>query len=189
MTGDIVLINCAECMHMGDIIGYIFTNMKEKDYLNFGTYSIDYALQEKFNKLDWTSPDAVKRAHEIIEPTHSLPEKWKDGDTGWYVDKSPEHFSLLPFCAAIHRTDLEALSGFDERFGKGIGYADTDFVIRLKHLGLNAQVILDPFCVHQAHTPTIYEKTKFALNGELIASLQKDFPNRIKAEHNKIYNK
>jgi GT2 family glycosyltransferase len=94
----------------------------------------------------------------------------------------------LPFCAALNRCDLEELSGFDERFAAGIGYADTDFTIRLQNLGLHPRVVIDPFCVHQAHAPTVYEPIKTVLNNELIASLQGNDPKRIKANENKIYN-
>ncbi len=186
VTGDVVLINCAECVHMGDIIGYIFKNIRSKSYFNFATYSIDSVLTDLFFKLNWSEQDVLQKAHNIIQPLQSLPEQWKDGDTGWYVDDN-KHYSLLPFCAAINTEDIQNLSGLDERFINGIGYADTDFAIRIVNLHLDASVIIDPFCVHQFHDPTVYENVKFDLNNKLIASLQGKFPDRIKATENIIY--
>jgi GT2 family glycosyltransferase len=186
VTGDVVLINCAECVHMGNIIDYIFKNIGRSSYFNFSTYSIDSSLQDKFNSLNWSRKDVIKKAINIISPTHDLPDNWKDCDTGWYVNNDT-HYSLLPFCAAINRSDLEILSGFDERFANGIGYSDIDFVCRVKNLYLNTSVIKDPFCVHQAHEPTVYEQNRFRLNGILLTDLENNYPKRVNLPCNKIY--
>ena len=185
VTGDVILINCAECFHMGDIIGYVFKNMREKMYFNFGTYSIDFALNEKFNAIDWDG-DPIKEAHSIIHPTHELSEKWKDGDIGWYVNDD-KHYSLLPFCAALSRSSVEELSGLDERFVHGTGFADVDFWDRIVNLKLETQVIMHPFCVHQAHKPTFYDKVLFQRNKDLLTFLRSHFSDRIKSSNNNYY--
>src|SRR4030042_7127338 len=53
VTGDAILVNGAECIHHGDIIGYIFNNLTAGTYMNFSTYSVDDGIVEKLSKINW----------------------------------------------------------------------------------------------------------------------------------------
>lgn len=184
VTGDIILINSSECMHFGGIIDYIFRFLDSGHYFAFSTYSVDSEIVNKLNEIDWTT-DIIPQMDIAIGQRHSMPENWHDGETGWY-SHSKYRSTLIPFCAAITRTDMETLSGFDERFSEGIGFDDCDFEDRVRNL-LKPIMIDDPFCIHQAHTLTVYEPTRTQLNRNLWIHLKVDFPNRVKADMNKIY--
>jgi len=171
-TGDVILINSAECIHTGNIIGYVFNNLNPKSYLAFATYQGTYELNEIFNKLNWLDPDVMIYAHIAMD----------DLQNGWHSHSS--HQTFIPFCAAINREDLEILSGYDERFIKGIGYDDYDFTDRIENLGLAKRLIDSPFCVHQMHPSTVYSNT---INIDLLSYLRKTKPKRIKALKNKFY--
>jgi glycosyltransferase involved in cell wall biosynthesis len=186
ITGDMVLINCAEVLHLGDIIGYIFNYFESKSYVSFATYSIDTFFLEKLNELDWSKKEVIEEIKNIIQPTHKMPEPWRDCNTGWY-SHSIHNNTLAPFCAVISREDLESLSGFDERFGVGIGHADYEFIDRVENLGLKTKLIDDPFCIHQPHTPTVYEEKRTTMNMNLILHLRETKTTRTKADENKIY--
>jgi glycosyltransferase involved in cell wall biosynthesis len=180
VTGDVILINCAECYHFGNIINYIYNHFTDGQYMSFSTYSISWDLynQIRINKNE-------SNIDKIINPTHPLPEQWKDLDTGWY--SHPEYNnSLMPFCAAISTRNMERLSGFDERFANATGWADHDFIVRVNNLKLKTSLIEKPFCVHQPHEATNY---KGSLNNELFVQLQNIEPNRIKSPFNKVYNR
>jgi GT2 family glycosyltransferase len=92
--------------------------------------------------------------------------------------------TLIPFCAAINRADLEQLSGYDERFSIGIGFEDSDLDVRIRNLGLDIYLIDEPFCMHQIHPPIEYTN---CINHDLFYRLEVGDANRTKAKHNKIY--
>ena len=176
--GDIILINCAECLHVGNIIEDIYFNFSDDRYMAYSTYSIDWELFYKIHI-------GVRRSNvnKIIQPTHALPKDWKDGDIGWY--SHPEHNnSLMPFCAAISRSSMERLGGYDERFSDAIGWEDHDFVQRVKNLGLKTSLTGFPYCVHQPHKLSDYSGP---INNDLFLRLQEVEPDRIKSPANKFY--
>jgi glycosyltransferase involved in cell wall biosynthesis len=108
--------------------------------------------------------------------------KNKDDSGWWGVHSSMGNF--IPYCAVISRENLEILSGYDERFVKGMGFDDYDFTRRVYNLGLKMVCIDDPYCIHQWHEPTKYTNE---INKDLLGRLDKYFPDRIKAAENKIY--
>jgi GT2 family glycosyltransferase len=171
--GDVIFLNGADCVHMGDMIGYVFANMKKDSYLNFSAYRGSEGHNAIFRSFDWCPSELVR-----------LKKSFNTGlPNNWHIHS--EFFpAMIPFCAAITKKSLEALNGFDERFAEGIGYEDSDFEVRLKNLGLDLRQIDEPYCLHQKHPLTQYPNN---LNRELYERLQKDEPDRIKAIHNKIY--
>ena len=156
VTGDTIMINSSECVHTGDVIGYVFDQFQPNDYMVFAAYMGD----------EYTSPIVVN-------------DKTKYG-----VHSSIGNF--IPYCAVISRANMEQLSGYDERFSKGVGFDDYDFQDRVYNLGLNMSVVDHPFVFHQWHPPTNYINT---INKDLLFKLREDAPKRIKAIGNKIYNK
>lgn len=178
VTGDVILINCAECYHFGNILEFTFRNFKDNCYFAYSTYSISWS---KFNRMRVSRESNNVRS--IIEPTHPLKKHWKDLDNGWYTHPQFQ-YSLIPFCAAISTKSMEQLSGYDERYKNGIGWADIDFVDRVKNLGLELHMVDYPFCIHQPHEATDYTGK---LNNELHEQLQRDEPARIKSPNNTYY--
>lgn len=178
VKGDIILINCAECMHVGNIIEDIYFHFKDDRYMAYSTYSIDWKL---FYKIRISGRGS--NVNKVIQPTHALAEGWKDGDVGWY-SHTWHNNSLMPFCAAISRSSMERLGGYDERFSDAIGWDDHDFVQRVKNLGLRTSLHNFPFSVHQPHKVSDYSGP---INNELFLKLQADEPNRIKSPANRYY--
>jgi hypothetical protein len=170
--GDVVLINSSECIHAGDIIGYVFSHLESNMYLNFSAFMGDTPTNIKLNKINW-----VGNIDEQIRDIISLAFKRE-----WGCHSTIGNF--IPYCAAINRKDLETLSGYDERFVEGIGFDDYDFTDRIYNLGLNTIAVDYPFCIHQYHPTTVYSNS---INLDLLWYLRNNFPKRIKPEKNKIY--
>jgi glycosyltransferase involved in cell wall biosynthesis len=147
-TGDVIMINSSECVHVGDVTGYVFKNFKENDYFAFSTYM----MNEDEN---------------ITAPRF---------DNFWGVHSTVGNF--IPYCGVISKKNMDILGGYDEKFVKGIGFDDYDFTHRVKNLGLDIKVIDDPYVIHQWHKPTEYKNT---INYDLLMYLNKNFPDRIKA--------
>jgi hypothetical protein len=184
-NGDIILMTCGEVAYMGHVISHCFRYLDETKYICYSTYSIGMDLYEKVSALDWSEKKVIKKVKEIISPMAEYPEYQSDCNTGWYAH--PVYKPLaLSFCAAMTRKNLEALSGYDERFQNGTGYADNDLLRRIIELGLNVEWITDPFCIHQPHAPTDYTNMDLVnLNYALFDDLAKK--KTIKADQNVIY--
>lgn len=168
--GDVILINCAEGFHVGNIIDYVFKNFKEKSYMSFSAYAGDPKVTEVLT--NWDGKEEIGNVIEKIKPLNN---EWHSHST---------NYTLIPYCAAINTEDMEILSGYDELFEMGIGYDDYEFVDRVKNLGLDLQLIDVPFCIHQWHKPVLYTNKR---NLQLLQALRRSFPYRIKVKTNKIY--
>lgn len=170
-NGNVFMLNGADCMHMGNMIKYTFDHFKEGMYLSFSSYRGTDELNDVFAKLDWNNLDAL---------TASLP---KSSLENWHVHNR-FFVKLYPFVACLSKTDIERLSGYDERYADGVAYDDDDIVDRITNIGLDIRLVDDPFCLHQKHPYTQYYSN---VNRDLYAYLKKHEPNRTKALHNKIY--
>ena len=171
--GDAVLINCAESLHAGKIIDYIFDNLTPNYYLNFSAYMSDNELNKECDDIRWDTENPLQS---ILGKIESNPDKV------WGCHSSMGNF--IPYCGVINTSDLELLSGYDERFSNGIGWDDYDFTDRINNIGVKSVAIDSPFCIHQYHKPTVYANY---LNLDFLSRLRADFPNRIKPPNNEIY--
>lgn len=139
----IIIIQNAECYHMGDIVGYALEYVTETNYISFGCYSLGKDQDVDLKILN--NKGAVS-----------------NGDSAWYNHSHyrPEAFH---FCNAISANNLRRLNGFDERLAMGIGFDDNLFVHQIKTLGLKIKIVDNPFVFHQYH----YDVKAFDSNQEL----------------------
>jgi glycosyltransferase involved in cell wall biosynthesis len=144
-TTDIVLIQNAECIHVGDIIGHALANARENVYLNYSALAVNQELTEKITKGD--------NIKEVIAPhiERNVNQEGSMGN-GWY--NHPRYRAVMyHFCSAIMRSDLYDLGGFDERYADGSGYDDDELLHRIQQKRMNIEMIEYPFVVHQHHAP------------------------------------
>ena len=140
---DIILIQNAECVHNGDIVEHALNNAKDGLYITYSALSINAGLTEKVCRGE--------DLEEVIRPYLTQPESgW--GETGWYNHPlyRPMYYH---FCSAMTRRDLHDLGGFDERYARGSGFDDDDFIRRIRQKGMRTEIIEYPFVVHQYHKP------------------------------------
>jgi glycosyltransferase involved in cell wall biosynthesis len=160
-AGDVILINSSECMHVGNVIGYINDNFKEDSYMAFST--LMGAKDMDIEDFNTGNPDSFLAQSKLYK-------------TWWSVHSKVGNY--IPYCAAINKKNMDILGGYDEQFVKGIGYDDYDFTHRVRNLGLKMQCIDSPFVFHQWHKPTDYPNTT---NLDLLNKLNKEQPGRISA--------
>jgi GT2 family glycosyltransferase len=133
---DVVLIQNAECYHVGDVITKA-ASVTDRNYISFGCYSLDE--ETTFSK------------HDIFEVIKKSDRGARiDGENAWYnhPTKRPVGYH---FCSAITAANLKKLNGFDERYMDGVAYDDNDFLSRIRLLRLRIDITEDPFVVHQWH--------------------------------------
>ena len=73
------------------------------------------------------------------------------------------------------RADLYDIGGFDERFAKGLGYDDDDFVQRIQLKPMSMKIPIRPMVVHQHHVAYFQEgisKMKELMNVNYVIKLR-----------------
>ncbi|MDD5006561.1 MAG: glycosyltransferase [Candidatus Omnitrophica bacterium] len=158
VTGDIVIIQNPENLHVGDIVGSTLDNMRKNTYLSFGCYSMTEkdtdSLHNKINKAKNFTGEFIKKS---VGKFEGFVNPWKDGDNCWY-NHSVYRPGFNYFCCAMPRKDLEELSGFDERYAHGFAYDDCELLIRIARKPMFQKHIDDPFVIHQFHPVSDYKK-------------------------------
>ncbi len=144
-TGDVVIIQCPECYHVGDILSTVSDKIQTGTYLSFACYAINAVETVKF--------------HNGIMPTignyvFSANSKRKLDYNGWF-NHSKYRPMAYHFCSAIMKSDLDALGGFDERYAMGIAYDDDELIRRVKR-NMAVYMIDTPFVIHQYHPHMSY---------------------------------
>ena len=142
-TGDIIIIQNPECIHVGNILSYCEKLISDTVF-SFAAYSLDFPV-------DYDDYDP----HVLKEFIMSQPQKCQKAHHGWY-NHSIYRPEGLHFCNAFMRADMKRLGGFDERYSNGICFDDNDLVVRINRAGMDIKIIDDPFVIHQKHERTDY---------------------------------
>lgn len=159
-TGDIIIIQNPECMHMGDVLKYASENVHNGLYISFGCYAIN---QDETRSLAKLKPITI--GNYMFSTKHR---------NGWY--NHPIHRPVgYHFCSAITREDLDKVGGFDERYANGVAFDDDAFIREVKRKGISVQITTNPYVIHQFHTHFSYDdpnvwKPLHAINQSLYGS-------------------
>lgn len=147
-SGDVIIIQNAECYHHSDILDIASKKITEDKYLSFACYSIDQEATERI------SVDFLNSFKNI----DFLPLRQDfNGMNGWY-NHGLYRPTGLHFCSAITRNNLIKLNGFDERYAEGSCFDDNEFLHRVGVLGLRIVFENEGVCVHQWHPNFNYHK-------------------------------
>lgn len=149
VKGDKIIIQNPECYHFNPILEYVENNLIDNQYLSFACYSLD---KQNTNK-DYFFNDNIFFNKLISENNRKCN---YDGELGWY-NHSLHRPKAYHFCAAITTKDLYDLGGFDERYAKGVGYDDDEFVWRVKRK-MKINFVDNYIVLHQNHYTNDKEK-------------------------------
>ena len=144
-SGEVIIIQNPECLHVGELIQSVAENIDDSRYLSYACYNVGEKDIEKLynaeNKKDF-----------IL----SLPQEFNQsrGDAITWYNHSHYRKVDFHFTTAVTRKNLESINGFDERYKYGMEFDDNEFLDRIKRKGLEIVNIDDPFSVHQYHTST-----------------------------------
>lgn len=140
---EIIILQNAECFHVGDILMYANDNLTEENYFTFGCFSLDEASTVN-QDIDNILPELIKANNK---------DATSDGSLAWY--NHPFHRGVCyDFCAAITVNNIKRLNGYDERFSNFISYSDDNLISRIRKMKLFIDIPKpeeNPFCVHQWH--------------------------------------
>jgi glycosyltransferase involved in cell wall biosynthesis len=137
---DIIIIQSAECYHVGDVLSCAHMNITSRNYIAFGCFRLD--KETTFREHD------IKKLSNTQITVSDI--NLAEGDCAWWnhpiYNRVPQYW-----CAAISSKNLVILNGIDERFAHGYAYEDGYFVHQVENLGLKIDITDSPFVVHQWH--------------------------------------
>ena len=168
-VGDVIIIQNPECLHTGDILSVVESNIGRNKYLVFGCYAIGHNETNLISNVNINSPTYFNDINSIIEPLNNISTHLCGGRNKWY-QHSMYNSGEINFCTAIMKEDLEDLGGFDEKFANGIGKDDREFILRVRKKNMEIIVIDKPFVIHQCHGYTDYSNKKLVERNNLLFS-------------------
>lgn len=146
-SGDIIILLCAECMFVGDILLDVKNRIKKNDYLVYSTLGLSKETSEAIQYMPY----------DYIIGNHKKEDWVLHQNSSWY-QHSIYNNNCYNFCNAILKEDLDKLGGFDERFAFGYDSGDVNFIWRVRELGMNVISIDDPLTYHQWHPPYLFDE-------------------------------
>lgn len=159
-TGDIIVIQNPECLHVGDILDDIVNKINDKNYLVYGVYSLDKERTSYLYDLPFDNEHINKMILSQIQPMNNV-NYVSEGQACWY-QHSIHRPAAYHFVSAMTKKNMAELNGFDERYSNGIGFDDDEILHRIRLLGLDIQQIDEPFAIHQWH----YSENNFFAKSE-----------------------
>ena len=163
IKGSKIIIQNGEVCHIGDVIQYVYDNLKPNTYLSFDVLNLNsHKKNEMFHKIGSTN----------FEDVHILKSiKYLSRPTPWYQHHIIRNENLH-FLTAISNTTLKNLGEFDYDYCVGSSYDDDAFVFQIKLKKIKIIVVKNDQAkvmgVHQWHEQTpagprnnIYNKLLF----------------------------
>lgn len=150
MGAEVILIQSAECFHVGDILSHSHNNVSDVNYVAYGCFSLD--RYTTFNSRN-IEPLALKTKTRVNSDS-------KLGQNGWW-----NHSTIFPlpqyWCAGLTRNNLIKINGIDERFAMGHAFEDGWFVKQVENMGLRIDIVNQPFVAHQWHERNVPEDPSY----------------------------
>lgn len=142
--GRLIIIQNAECIHVGDVVSYCRRNLNDSQYFSFGCFAIgkeemmQISNREKFDRRFLEKYIAQEKVANNA------------GEIGWY-NHSVFRPDAYHFTSALTRNSLNLLKGFDTRYANGIGFDDNEFLERIRRSRMNIKIVDDVTVLHQWH--------------------------------------
>lgn len=142
--GEIVIIQNAETIHMGDCISYIRNNLSEKNYLSFSCYASTKRQHSLFTSMQACEKEKLEaKIYEVVAPFNA-------GEWYNHPKYKPAGFHFL---TAITKKNLDKIGGFNEVFADGYCFDDNEFLWRIRKSGIHVEIVSTEhgYAIHQWH--------------------------------------
>ena len=168
-TGDIILIQNPECMHIGDLLTTINCTLNKNEYLVFNCFYLDnYNNNDKLNNVVFNKDTDNKnfwgneKIGKIIDFTlNNIGNSFNDDRKGWC-----SHFvynkTKLHFASAIFKCDLEKIGYFSDNYKDGICFDDDDFVRKIEFN--NLKILYYPISLSPYEYPSLPKHSIFVIH-------------------------
>jgi glycosyltransferase involved in cell wall biosynthesis len=153
-SGEIIVLQNPEVMHVGDCLTFVNDNLEEKDWISFNCYG---SPNFQFNKQIEKKTESEKFT-DIYNLTFNIGgNSVKRDNVGGWLNHYEKHFVGYHYLAAIYKSDIYDYldGGFNEKFKHGIGVDDDELIKRLIFNKFNFKISKFesdiPFCIHLYH--------------------------------------
>ncbi len=166
---EFIILQNAECYHVGDVIQYAIENTTNQNYLAFSCFSLDENTTNNHTEIQ----SIIQNNNQAVK---------RDGDNGWY--NHPVHRPVgFEFCSSITTRNIIKLNGYDERLSHGWAYGDNFLLHRIKKLGLQVVIPEHPFVVHQWHPSSVIGNKRELMRKNKERYLQLEKEDGFRAKH------
>jgi hypothetical protein len=151
-TGDIIIIQNPECLHVGDVISHAVNSINDSSYITYSVVAIIDSNVNQMNRIRELRVDKLfeQNVNSVIDVNH-INNTDVINKNHWYNHPiyRPRHFHFL---SAITNDNLKSIGGFNEEYALGAAWDDADFVVRIQRMGLK-MFIVPPNVVYGIHQP------------------------------------
>lgn len=156
-TGDIIIIQNSECLHLNNVLDHARSNVGEDHYITYACFSL--SKDETFELIG--KPDL-----DLADLEHKIAKSVADAGAGKPVWKNHSKYrpNALHFTSAISKKNLQKLEGFDRRYAIGSAFDDDEIVDRIKRIPLEITIEDKVVVIHQWHTNSTSTLSKFNLH-------------------------
>jgi len=144
-TGDIVIIQNPECIHVGNVLSCMADNVHDDNYVVFSCLSTLESDHPRLEFLTRCPEDEFQSwLFKLIQPT---PQRL------WYTHPTYRP-TFYHFCTALTQKNLKQIGGFNETFADGYCWDDNEFLLRIQRQGLKIQSVSTTIghVIHQWHS-------------------------------------
>jgi len=163
-TGEFIILQSPECLHMGDILSYVGNNISINKYFVFSCYSLDEQKTKALQSVDFNA-DPFTLYTAILNTIGGLSTNSCESSAGryntWFAH-SKYRPCMFNFLVALTAKDMKELGGFNEVFYDGHSYDDTEFSERVLKKKMEVVMIDEPYCLHQYHPSVLSNIPNFA---------------------------
>ena len=151
-TKEVILLQNAEVMHVGDVLTFTAENIQPRDWLTFNCYGLNKKTTDAVCKGQKLRFDDILKLNQRIGGNSVA----RDDVDGW-LNHFERHFVAYHYCGAMFREDImrDLDGGFSKDFENLIGGDDDHFVKLLIHLKYNFKISPftagSPFTIHLHH--------------------------------------
>jgi glycosyltransferase involved in cell wall biosynthesis len=158
-TGDIIVIQNPEIMHVYDCLQYVannleHNNLEHNEWLTLNCYG---SPGFQYNEILYAKTD--DELFSLVDESNSKigGNSIRCDDVGGWLNHHSNHFVAYHYFGAIHKRDLfiKMGGGFADVFKHGIGGDDDEFIKRLIYNKFNFKINKfgknEPFAIHQFH--------------------------------------
>lgn len=154
-SGEIIIIQNPEVMHVNDCISYVANNLQIGDWLSFNCYG---SPNFDYNNVLYNLHNDTDIFNKIFSSSQKIGgNSVESKEVGGWLNHYEKFFVAYHYLAAIYKVDLndKMNGGFDERFKDGCCADDDQFIKRLLYYNFNFKICSfnpgKPFGIHLFH--------------------------------------
>ena len=158
IKGSKVVIQNSEVCYVGDVLGWISTNITDNNYYSFDVKAVDsFEGNNEIYKIKDLTPNIYSKDHIFKK------------DNKWYHGRN--NLTNYHFLTAMTRNTFELVKNFSYDYTFGVDFDDNDFLLKIKSKNINiVNLFHDEYFfggIHLYHTSSYLKWVNVISNSEI----------------------